>query len=873
MSTGTAPDNTSIVRDPPGRDDNAKAAVLVGSGKYRVPPEHFLSKAARQSSAAAPTTDQEVSIRLVDWLLLHVVRIEDTLQKAKLGWILRPATVAQKFMDLQVAGGLVPLSDMSERAMLRAIVKAAAQLPAAALTIGLADVLLLPPNATGVAWADAARVFHFVAKEGDVGEGSASLAQVRATMGGPLAWAGASQFALLNQAPYTLEKTVGSDIIGLPGDLQAAVIGRAFRMTEIPVALALFPAEDDGVNELFRRAQREDDRFVPLFSAAWREAYPAIATIAGESATASYAREITIRAALVMGLAQAGTFNKPMVEQVNASLTAAEPKWLPIGGAPTKWGADLETPEKRLAAAVKLASRAVSASGGDPDGGGGTSAKGSGVVAVVDQSDDAWSDASSDPDIADLLNSLSKLHTLPLDAGACARVMMSAKTPAGLIFLFSTKAPPGTRCMRDMTAARSKTAMAAAMNEAVCVDRSKVKRPEWGMIVSDSVAERMAKGAWIEFSSIVENRVTVASGIDFWADVVRPLIAKEDGEAVAAEMSPTSPDMLSTFLDKERLERATPVLVNLFASVGWTGKQAHGLHSFLQNLSSRVTRIKALVESKGKRACAQAMRYAAALAIDEAQRAHALMLRASVTVARRPAFFFAPDGPAHGVFKLVDDMLSTEAAETRKRLFDPDTAEDGGQRTPKTQRRGEQNSDDLEGQKTGAKGQKQDDGFGSAAKAAGVFIETGSGKIIFGKAFVAIPKEDKKLEEIGCLAKLLSADGGQKDTVKANKWCTRPGACAKEWAKGGDPHAAADKANEFCTISRDDSLLDKETREKAEEDKKLKKLFGGGQQTGGRGGGGRGGGGRGRGGDGRGGKGGAGGRGGRGRGGPNGRRS
>ena len=769
MSTGTAPDNTSIVRDPPGRDDNAKTAVLVGSGKFRVPPEHFLSKAARQPSAAAPTTDQEVSIRLVDWLLLHVVRIEDTLQKAKLGWILRPATVAQIFMDLQVAGGLVPLSGMSERTMLRAIAKAAAQLPAAALTIGLADVFLLTPNATGVAWADAARVFHFIAKEGDVGEGSASLAQVRATMGGPLAWADASQFALLNQAPYTLEKTVGSDIIGLPGDLQAAVIGRAFRMTEIPIALALFPAEGDGVNELFRRAQREDDRFVPLFSAAWREAYPAIATIAGDSATASYAREITIRAALVMGFAQAGTFNKPMVEQVNASLTAAEPKWLPIGGAPTQWGTDLATPEKRLAAAVKLAGRTAVGGSSGSDGIGDAGVKGGGVVAVVDQSDDAWSDASNDPDIAELLNALSKLHTLPLDAGACARVMMSAKTPAGLIFLFSTKAPPGTRCMRDMTAARSKTAMAAAINEAVCVDRSKVKRPEWGMVVSDAVAERMAKGTWIEFSSIVENRVAMASGIDFWADIVRPLVAKEDGEAVAAEMSPLNPDMLSAFLDKECLERATPVLVNLFASVGWTGKQAHGLHSLLQNLASRITRIKALAESKGKRACTQAMRYATALAIDEAQRAHALMLRASVTVARRPAFFFAPDGPAHGVFKLVDDMLSTEAAESRKRLFDPDTADEGVQRTPKTQRREDPSGDELDGQKTAAKGQKHDDGFGGAAKAAGVFLEIESGKVVFGKAFVAIPKDGKKLEEIGCLAKLLAASGGQKDTAKANK--------------------------------------------------------------------------------------------------------
>ena len=114
-----------------------------------------------------------------------------------------------------------------------------------------------------------------------------------------------------------------------------------------------------------------------------------------------------------MGFAQAGTFNKPMVEQVNASLTAAEPKWLPIGGAPTQWGTDLATPEKRLAAAVKLAGRTAASGSGGSDGGGDSGVKGGGVVAVVDQSDDAWSDASNDPDIAELLNDDRFGHSSP----------------------------------------------------------------------------------------------------------------------------------------------------------------------------------------------------------------------------------------------------------------------------------------------------------------------------------------------------------------------------------------------------------------------------------------------------------------------------
>lgn len=209
---GVAPDSTALfnLSSVAATDDALKALLGTAAGKtFRVAPEHFLAKSAKNTPVYKGTvgTDVTLSWPHVDWLVARACDIT-ALASLRASWRFRPAFLSQFFMNLQKVGGALPSEAANEGVLAEAIVKAAAAMPKVKATP--ADVIVLDAFATGT-WLDAALTASFTSEDGK----GRPYAQMQACFG--FCCSPAEALALtdeLAQVKWTFQPLVG-DIQGL----------------------------------------------------------------------------------------------------------------------------------------------------------------------------------------------------------------------------------------------------------------------------------------------------------------------------------------------------------------------------------------------------------------------------------------------------------------------------------------------------------------------------------------------------------------------------------------------------------------------------------------------------------------------------------
>jgi hypothetical protein len=192
---------------------------------------------------------------------------------------------------------------------------------------------------------------------------------------------------------------------------------------------------------------------------------------------------------------------------------------------------------------------------------------------IARQTEEGWVQVQKDPDASDLIKELTKLHTIPLDTKRVAGLLLSHKSPIGLIYIMGAAAS-NVPILRDMDGARKETAIHGALNEAICKDHLGKPLPMCGAPIKIDVCNKLYKGQWVAFSTLEEDLVTCSSSsINWWRDLVAVIIKKEFSQGVVdtlASLIDTN-DPLAVFLNAAIMERARPVLVSALTAIGVTG--------------------------------------------------------------------------------------------------------------------------------------------------------------------------------------------------------------------------------------------------------------------------------------------------------------
>ena len=736
--------------NPAATHDELKALLLTPTGnKLRVAAEHFLAKSARstpivcaQQEDGAP--DLFLTWEYVDWLLGRAVNITE-LGPVHAKWMFKPAFLSQVLEDLLGAGGLQTMQGADESQLAAMVARAAKVFPRPKAK--LSDIVILDNPGTNT-WLDHMRTVSLVSPDGS----ARTYMQYRLVTGAWRTIAHANDVLhVINQLPYTFQSIVG-DIQGLPAQSLAQMIGAAFLKTEISDGFDFIVPTSGLIVEVFRRGG--PDPYGPIFAARWKTAYPAIAKLCQAEheslcATAAEAREAVCAAAIVAGYGD--KWSSTLVDSVETLVSSLVHT---ISG---EQNLKDKTALDRLLAAARAAVKLRLAPSGGPQ------ADGSQAV-VFESSDEKWAEAAKNPSLRAMLAELTPLHTTPIDAEKCARVLM--RYVEGLIFINGTRVPD-VQLLKDMTAARNEAAIHMVVNSAVCIDRMGVAQPTWGAPVTLFVCQRHAKGKWIFFESLTESMVrTTKESIDLWHDVARHIVRKEDGPGAATTLSPErGGDALCVFMSSARLQRATPILKRFMACVGVEGTHPFSWPGLLENTLSRLQRIEALPESKGKRALMGAYRYAVALSMNEGQRFHMMSMASPVSSACRNADFFSKDGAAHGGFKTVDSLFDAQQKRALEDSFCPDEK-------PQKEPRADASWRNSAGREVTPRNM-----MGSCVHG-GLLWRTNKGGFNYGGA-ISIERKDGQILNPPCAAALLLfIESFQRDPSKCDKWCSNVSKCS-----------------------------------------------------------------------------------------------
>ena len=572
--------------------------------------------------------------------------------------------------------------------------------------------------------------------------------------------------------PYSFERVVG-DIQGLSKPAQAKMIGTAMMRSATPQELAYIPPADDRMIELFRRA--DPNGLLPLIERGWQTAFPNTLKLLTASASVEEAVNFITTAHAVLGH---GDVLK--IHGCRAVDTAVAPITIELASPQH----DKKTVAERTHYAEQSLRQSMQAR--LSTGSGDLLGRGPLMSITGEDTDDKWRDAQKDTKLSEMIRELQALHTIPIPAAKCAAIMLKASSPAGLIFLHSTRTP-NIEILKDMTVARTPSAISDALNDAVAFGRDSTHQPGWGKPISTSTCTNFASGKWIAFSTLTEHSVVcTSSSINVWEEMIRPLIVKEDTEQMAATFDPVKRCPLAIFTSSARLERARQHLGRWFAAIGFVGNEPYTFKSLLQNIKSRLERIEAFPPSIAKESLTQAIRYAAALALLEAQQDFTEMLKATITVAARYPTFFKQGGGAAAIFRLIDEQITFSVQEAARNRFLPSKRRHDDDADPDRPTKRERD------QLTQRNGGQLSYTYGTVAQKNGVYI-LADGRIAFGNAFcVSVPAPLAPLLKSCCLARFYTADQelDSRDWEKPAKWCTTPAYCQHVFKQTGvDNHA------------------------------------------------------------------------------------
>ena len=763
-------------------NDAAKRRSLGANegGELKIAAGHTILAAVGHLLDQAAVAQGLISMHLVEYLILEGIFIDNGLDTCHPRWHIRLPALSKLFADLLTAGISSARAETLDDYKAR-VEEGLKLLPEVDRTLTLAKVLA--DGTITNSWWD-----HISPRRLRAGDATnAVLSQLRTMVTGH--WNTGSQ----NNAPFSvaLDLMVPTAYVNRTPQVQATAVVAHLRKTAVRQQLTHYISPLDAEDEMGRRvADTEEGAFIPLFEKVWTKAYPELVQMVPACKTA--AEVVLIVKGLLTRMHLPTTFTdasvsafcktvKPHLPNIQHGLTTAA-----------------EQDER-----IELLMASVGTSGtlqGATKTGDGTATKDA----------EQWVKVYRQTSFQELNRFLEGNQTLPLDHRKITAGMWKATHVSGWMQLNGTAIPqPAFKAVWGLSAHKGISALHECVNAALARTTDGQAIPNAGTPIAEKIAKLTVAG-------------NVANGtgkneLDWWGEIVQPIVAKRDGIDALGGITTTAVD--DFFVDIRKLELSVEILTNWFAMFGYAGTGSGSVNTIIRNILRETKTLTHMRDTEMRKpGLVHNFKAAANGIFKEFSATLRAMLAGPVSAAERSDKVLNSGTPAAAAWMA--------AIEDIKRVVDEHKLEDAGVgRLQKYQRLDTAGSDAgtastlamsaLGQRKIGGRGAGSqistvypDDsasnagtnqttgsvtrGWGDMAAAYGVYF-TGDtlafGNIVTTYAVeIQIPKE-------GCLAPY--APDASKN--KRNSWCTQPQTC-----KNSDHARAAGLSEEDISTTRTD---------------------------------------------------------------------
>ena len=360
-----------------------------------------------------------------------------------------------------------------------------------------------------------------------------------------------------------------------------------YHKTEISIEWEPIPSEDGAYAHVMELGVNETQQYFNyVFGRTWSTAMPSAAELLGGVSTADARRYVLQIAAAMSGGAPVTTLTSSV-----ADVTEARIKHSVISLLRTNTGVTLL--EDKMAMALEgvrnARASAVGVARDEPGGASGRSAERAAEKSITRRSTD-MAKLFALPQFQKLVTDLNAARTVPLDTNAGLGILLASSIGARLV---ATKAPIPHDAVNAWADAVTPTSVHEFYNDLVAVDDQGIKHPEWGNVLSEETC--------VKLSSCKFQCASGAKGIDWWRDVVNPILTRRYGAAWVGTISAGSRSAAELMADPLVLQKSIRVIREVckpVLSLGSTG--ATSLHGVLTELSKESAFVGQLPTSPGK---------------------------------------------------------------------------------------------------------------------------------------------------------------------------------------------------------------------------------------------------------------------------------
>ena len=566
--SATADEVDTLVDGVPAGSSEAvhRAALETGTRAYKVHRLHIFIIAF--GIAAASSGSYFVHPVLAMWCVLRILipSMDSDLLDTTPFWVISPDRLTKLLRALIDIGKLEVKRYLGHEHFAWAIKRASKLLSTSDLTLRRNEVITLSAPDTGT-FLNELRTRHLV---GDTSS-FAALGQLKAMVGkdGLILHKKRDLDSCLEfarQAPYTVGDSYG-DIQNAPQSTQAKIICTFIVDTSEGLASLLWIAEDFGIVELYRRANKHPEaRFKPLFHKLSTMAFSTIHQVVN---TTSVADVFTIAKTAATSALSTSDFTEAVAKSLEHRWNKVYEHCCTLSEFK---GGDSEA---RAFIANHEATKAVAS----------TSSTGTSATAEM------WSALPKQPAYADFLSHLAPLDTTPLDNAAICTYLASAKHPAGLMFLASTVKFPNGSVLSRMLTARAESVVLSALNKHIAIDKKGAYRADWGLVLTSTTVIKLRDGNWL-----------VGTDIDYWRDIGRPYVVAMHGESGAVKIEKEGKRSAAGFFsDPRRMDATRETLERIYSFFGLGNDDVGSPKSVYWTLRNRAEAVDFLEDSVGTR--------------------------------------------------------------------------------------------------------------------------------------------------------------------------------------------------------------------------------------------------------------------------------
>ena len=271
------------------------------------------------------------------------------------------------------------------------------------------------------------------------------------------------------------------------------------------------------------------------------------------------------------------------------------------------------------------------------------------------------------PAVSAMLALLEPLDVVPIVDYRVARVLLQSRAALGLQVVLNLRNPPN-KTLRAMASACRPQVILEVFQRHLCVDAAGVLQQQWYESITLQDCIRIASGKW-DVASAAASAAMEADAVDLWG-IAAPLLRKLNGNASLDRfgLHPPAGGPISLFISEPRLRLASPIIVNMWEVIGYSGTAVGSVSSVLRTLRDYCDKIDSIPDSysSARSACRQLLMEAGARFFHDSGLNHRSALSTPPEQATKPALLAPPENGGHAILADLDTILADTAAWVRK---------------------------------------------------------------------------------------------------------------------------------------------------------------------------------------------------------------